>query len=239
MLLGMTKSFQLCLLRSFSALLGPIIVASDAEVVIPEVEVARKSEVGAEAGASRISGVWSKLSSSSTLLDSRSSRRSSSWDASILSTRRPGFDGEPNTGSRNVLGDDWLLEVGVPPNMNPPDSLLPCFFDIEPIRRIVLAVDMAKLGARGDVAEEGGGVSDDEERLPTILEGLEPEGPWSLNPLHPSAFQPLLIPILGAGRAETGLIFLRRGVACCSPSGSVSVSLLSLVVGMRSGNEVD
>ena len=57
MLLGMTKSFQLCLLRSFSALLGPMIVASEAEVVIPEVEVARKSEVGAEAGASRISGV--------------------------------------------------------------------------------------------------------------------------------------------------------------------------------------
>lgn len=106
MLLGMTKSFQLCLLRSFSALLGPRIVASDAEVVIPEVEVARKSDVGAEAGASPISGVWSKLSSSSTLLDSRSSRRSSSWGNSILSIPRPGFDGEPNTGSRDVLGDD-------------------------------------------------------------------------------------------------------------------------------------
>jgi hypothetical protein len=177
MLLGMTKSFQLCLLRSFSALLGPMIVASEAEVVMPEVEVFRKSEVGAEAGASRISGVWSKLSSSSTLLDSDSSRLSSSCDNSILSIRRPGFDGEPNTGSRNVLGDDSLLEVGVPPNMSPPDSLLPCFLDIEPIRRMVLAVDMAKLGPRGEVAEEGGGVSDEEDRLPTMLVGFEPEGP--------------------------------------------------------------
>lgn len=32
-------------------------VASDAELVMPEVEVVRKSDVGAEAGGSRISGV--------------------------------------------------------------------------------------------------------------------------------------------------------------------------------------
>lgn len=42
---------------------------------------------------------------------------------------------------------------------------------------MVLAVDMAKLGARGEVVDEGRGVSDDEERWPTMLVGLEPEGP--------------------------------------------------------------
>lgn len=41
----------------------------------------------------------------------------------------------------------------------------------------MLAVDMAKLGARGDVVDESGGVSDEEDRLPTILVGLVPEGP--------------------------------------------------------------
>jgi hypothetical protein len=110
----------------------------------------------------------------------------------------------------------------VPPNISPPDSLLPCFFDIEPIRRIVLAVDMAKLAVRGDVAsavrgdvvDEGGGVSDDEERLPTTPRGLEMGGPWSLNPLQPSACQPRLIPVLGAGKADTGRIFFLRGVVC-------------------------
>lgn len=91
--------------------------------------------------------------------------------------RRPGFDGDPSTGSRKVLGDDSLLDVGVPPNISPPESLLPCFFDIEPIRRIVLAVDMAKLAARGDAAEEGGGVSEDEERWATTLVVLDPGGP--------------------------------------------------------------
>ena len=91
--------------------------------------------------------------------------------------RRPGFDGEPTTGSKKVLGEDSLAEVGVPPNMNPPDSLLLCFFDIDPIRRIVFAVDMAKLAVCGDTADGGGGFSEDEYRFPTIPAGLGAEGP--------------------------------------------------------------
>jgi len=238
MLLGITKSFQLCLLRSLSALAVGMIVASEADVVIPDVEAVRNTETGADAEPSRISRAWSKLSSASALLLSASSACSRSSSRFAAPTRRPDFDGDPTTGSRNVLGDPSLLEVGVPPNMKPPESLRPCFFEIDPIRRMVLAVDMAKLAVRGDAVDGVGGVSEDAERLPMTSANLDPWGPWSLNPLHPSAFQPLLIPILGAGKAETGRIFFRRGVCCCSPSGSVSVSL-SLVAGMASGKEAE
>jgi hypothetical protein len=44
------------------------------------------------------------------------------------------------------------------PNLNPPDNRRPCFFEIDPSRRIVFDV---KLDSRGD---EGAGISDAVER---------------------------------------------------------------------------
>lgn len=82
---------------------------------------------------------------------------------------------------------------------------------------------MAKLAVRGDEVAEFG-VSDEAERLAWFKILDDPGAPWSLKPRQPSAFQPLLIPVRGAGRAVTGRIFLRRGV-CSTPSASVSVSL--------------
>jgi hypothetical protein len=60
--------------------------------------------------------------------------------------------------------------------MNPPDNLRLCFFEIDPIRRIVLAVDMAKLAVRGDDVDAAG-VSEEAERLPKSSIRDEPGAP--------------------------------------------------------------
>lgn len=166
----------------------------------------------------------------------RSSRSSSSSSPSRYSPSiRLGLLGDPATTS-SVVGDLGSVVDGPGPNRNPPDKRRPCFFDILPIRRRVFAVDEAKVlvVVRGEEVRiwSAGGISADID-LGAIGSGSTPSaklltGPWSMNPLHTSPFHARACPypILGAGSAETGLIFFRLGVRSTS-SVSVSVSLPS------------
>ena len=90
---------------------------------------------------------------------------SSSTPSSSISSRE-GLLGDPATTS-SFVGDLGSAVDGPGPNRNPPDKRRPCFFDMEPIRRKVFAVDEANVPVRGDDEVricKAGGISADVDR---------------------------------------------------------------------------
>lgn len=137
------------------------------------------------------------------------------------------------------MGERGSAVDGPGPKRKPPESRLPCFLDIEPSRRRVLAVEDAKVVVRGEVVRAGGRTEDSAEvdRWPmgNVSGRFGFDRPWPLNPFQPSPFQPFIAE-RGAGSAETGRIFFLLGVRSSS-SVSVSSSLSSLV--RPAGKEVE
>ena len=109
------------------------------------------------------------------------------------------------------------------PNLNPPESRRPCFFDIDPSRRIVFDVNP---DSRGD---DGAGTSEAVDRCSDDLDSdlvstLETVCEVSPNAPHPSASQPRLTARV-TGKADTGRSFRRRrGVVSIPSSDSASAS---------------
>ena len=144
--------------------------------------------------------------------DRKSSSRSEELE--IPSRFRRGFDGEPSMVSSPIAAnlDSFEEDDDSVPNLNPPESLRPCFLDRLPsFFRVDVVVATKPLLSEPELTRLG-------EVGPVIS---------LLKPFHPSTSQLVLLLVLVGGSADTGRDFLRRLGVASSFSVSVSVSLLS------------